>query len=225
MALSNDQLKAFSFGYLTGYDLLQWCPAQYLIKQYEVDNNSLINACSLAYSEISSSFTTKYNLSAELSKNGNIAPAALAVVTAGVVASVAIQVPGNNFTVAPTVTIMGGGGSGATATAVIVGGVISAIVVTAGGTGYTSAPLVSFSGGQPADTRNLLLVKILSLLSVRNVLGNTQSISEKMTADFTWADATIRAIRNGQMNLPIEIASTEKISTANLVSDSFKTIG
>ncbi|HEX8915588.1 MAG TPA: autotransporter-associated beta strand repeat-containing protein [Humisphaera sp.] len=51
------------------------------------------------------------------------------------------------YSVAPTVTISGGGGSGATATATLTGGVVSGITITAAGTGYTSAPTIAFTAG------------------------------------------------------------------------------
>ena len=54
---------------------------------------------------------------------------------------------GNSFTSAPTVTITGGGGTGATAVAVISSGSIQEINVTASGSGYTSIPTVSIAGG------------------------------------------------------------------------------
>ncbi|KKS83891.1 MAG: Carbohydrate-binding protein [Candidatus Gottesmanbacteria bacterium GW2011_GWA1_43_11] len=51
------------------------------------------------------------------------------------------------YTSAPTVTILGGGGTGASATATITGGKVSAVTVTNGGSGYTSVPSVTFTGG------------------------------------------------------------------------------
>jgi hypothetical protein len=56
---------------------------------------------------------------------------------------------GAGYTVAPAVTISGGGGTGATATASVYNGVITAITVTNPGTGYTSAPTVTI--GSPAS--------------------------------------------------------------------------
>ena len=47
----------------------------------------------------------------------------------------------------PTVTISGGGGTGATATAVTSGGSLVAVNVANPGTGYTSSPTVTLSGG------------------------------------------------------------------------------
>lgn len=54
---------------------------------------------------------------------------------------------GSAYTTEPTVTLTGGGGTGATAVATISEGVVTAVTVTAGGTGYTSPPTVAFSGG------------------------------------------------------------------------------
>ena len=68
--------------------------------------------------------------------------------TFGAVTSVDISNAGADYDAAspPSMTIRGGGGSGAEATVVVDGG-ISAIDVTAGGSGYTSSPLVSIVGG------------------------------------------------------------------------------
>ena len=51
-----------------------------------------------------------------------------------------------NSPLPPTVTLTGGGGTGATAVATVVAGVVTAITPTNGGTGYTSAPAVAIVG-------------------------------------------------------------------------------
>ncbi|HEX2852099.1 MAG TPA: hypothetical protein VHO24_02590 [Opitutaceae bacterium] len=75
------------------------------------------------------------------------------------IADAYVSSAGSGYTSAPTVTISGGGGSGALATATIttyyqvVGGVLTAftgvtnINITNPGTGYTSAPTITLSGG------------------------------------------------------------------------------
>jgi hypothetical protein len=68
----------------------------------------------------------------------------------GVVTSVAVVTPGNYLT-QPTVTFVGGGGSGATARVVLNGNEIGAITVLEGGYGYTSPPSVVLSGGSGAQ--------------------------------------------------------------------------
>ena len=63
------------------------------------------------------------------------------------VASVTVNSGGSNYTSAPTVTFIGGGGSGAAGTATISGGRVTGVTMTSGGSGYTTVPSVSFSGG------------------------------------------------------------------------------
>ena len=225
MSLSVNDIKGLSFGYLTGGDLLQWCTPQYLQKQYEIDSNSLQKGVNQAISEAISSFATRYDLTAELSKTGNIQPTALAILSDGVISSITILVPGNNYTSNPTVNIVGGGGSGATTTATISSGGIATITVTNGGSGFTSLPYISFSGGQTNDTRAIFLVKILSILALNNILGSMTNLSEKMVNDITWANKTVKSVRDGQQNLPLPQAQCAKVSNAGLICDSFSTLG
>lgn len=63
------------------------------------------------------------------------------------VVAVNVVSPGVNYTAAPTVTLTGGGGTGATATASVANGRITGFTVTSPGSGYNSAPTVSLSGG------------------------------------------------------------------------------
>jgi prepilin-type N-terminal cleavage/methylation domain-containing protein len=65
-------------------------------------------------------------------------------------AGIAIINGGTNYSSPPSVTISGGGGSGATAEAVVSGGSVTAINITNSGSGYTSSPNVNIappSGG------------------------------------------------------------------------------
>ena len=63
-----DDIKALDYGYLTGDDLLMFCPSQILIKQYQTNANTLENAVDIAYSEIMSSLGARYNIVSELDK-------------------------------------------------------------------------------------------------------------------------------------------------------------
>jgi hypothetical protein len=65
----------------------------------------------------------------------------------GSLSSVTVSAGGSGYTSAPTVTINGGGGTGATATANLTGGAVSTITVTNRGQDYTSLPTVTFSSG------------------------------------------------------------------------------
>lgn len=77
----------------------------------------------------------------EIAVGGDIDPS----VGAGVVAY-SIAHPGSGYLHTPTVTVTGGGGTGALARAELAQSV-SSITVSAGGSGYTSAPTVAITGG------------------------------------------------------------------------------
>jgi hypothetical protein len=227
MNLTVDQLKNLSFGYLCGADLIRYSAVQLLIKQYEVDPNSLQDGCNTAYAEIIGKLGTRYDLTNELLKKGFTNGAATVTVSEGAVISITITNMGTSYKSIPTISFIGGSGSGATAIAILTNGSITEITITNGGTGYTSAPTVVISGDGATNTRAKLLVKIASLFSIRNILGNAQNISEKMLGDFSWADKAIRDLRNGQDSLPIvtEASNTTVGSPAELINSSFNTLG
>jgi len=66
---------------------------------------------------------------------------------AGRVISATFVSAGGSYTSAPTVSITGGGGSGATAVATIQSGGVIAVTIINQGSGYTSTPTIGFSGG------------------------------------------------------------------------------
>ncbi len=63
------------------------------------------------------------------------------------VVKVTVGTGGSSYSSAPTVSLSGGGGTGAAAVAQMAGTMVQGVVITNAGTGYTSAPTVSFSGG------------------------------------------------------------------------------
>jgi hypothetical protein len=82
---------------------------------------------------------------------------ATATATLGVSAASFTLTPGNkSYTVAPTITITGGGATtAATATAILSGGTsgtVSSISITSPGLGYSSMPTLTFSGGTGTGT-------------------------------------------------------------------------
>jgi hypothetical protein len=70
----------------------------------------------------------------------------LQVLTATTVASL-IVTAGGSYTSAPTVTITGGSGTGATSTSTIVATSVASVTVNTGGTGYSASPAITFTGG------------------------------------------------------------------------------
>lgn len=87
--------------------------------------------------------------------------------------------------------------------------------------------------------RDVLVVKVLSLLAVRNAMGNFQNVSDWLVIQFDWVDKFVKALRAGQGNLkqpgvaPVTI--TDPVSglpvtytpdsVAEVVDSSFLTLG
>ena len=65
--------------------------------------------------------------------------------TGGLITTIAVVSGGSGYTSVPTVTISGGGGTGASAIANVVGGVVTGITITSAGTGYASNPTITIS--------------------------------------------------------------------------------
>lgn len=61
------------------------------------------------------------------------------------VSSITLTAGGSGYNTAPTVTITGGDGTGATATATIFSGAVTGFVITNKGTGYLTAPVVTIT--------------------------------------------------------------------------------
>lgn len=60
--LTNAQLDAMSFGYLTGANLAMYSSYQVIIKQYETSQDKLQRGCDNAQSEMIGLFYTKYDV-------------------------------------------------------------------------------------------------------------------------------------------------------------------
>jgi hypothetical protein len=71
-----------------------------------------------------------------------------ATVVYGFLVAVTVTDGGSGYTAPPTVSAIGGGGSGASFTAQISGGVVTNVIVNSAGGDYTGSPAISFS--QPA---------------------------------------------------------------------------
>ena len=67
-ALTIDEIKAIDLGYLTGSDILKYCPFQFIQKQILVDDTSLTDAVFTSYTEIKSQLETKCDIDLELKK-------------------------------------------------------------------------------------------------------------------------------------------------------------
>jgi hypothetical protein len=85
------------------------------------------------------------------------------VVLFGFVVEVTITDPGAGYVTAPSVSITGGGGSGAVAVATITNGAVNDIVVLETGSGYTNRPSVVISPPPQALTLGVRLAPVLTV--------------------------------------------------------------
>lgn len=99
------------------------------------------------------------------------------------VTAITIGDGGSGYTTAPTVTLTGGGGSGATAEATVVGGVITKITVTNNGMGYTTAPTVAITGGNGTGATATASVGVAANAVVSELLGIANRLRAVIIAD------------------------------------------
>lgn len=78
------------------------------------------------------------------------------------IASITVDNGGTGYTVAPEVTISGGGGAGAIAHANVSGGAVSTITVDKAGTGYTHVPTVTIRPGSGGAGSGATATAVLS---------------------------------------------------------------
>jgi hypothetical protein len=115
------------------------------------------------------------------------------------------QFAGSGYTANPSVTISGGGGSGATATAVQTGGVVTSVTITGAGSGYTSSPTITFSA-PPAGGA-----------SANSALALSTLVSNGGSATFTAASAGVTGGgRYGQFNITSGNVNLHENTSLNL---------
>lgn len=98
----------------------------------------------------------------------------------GSVTGATITNGGSGYVSAPSVTITGGTGSGATATSTITNGVVTQVNITNGGSGYSvltqgsSAPTITFGSGAAAATATVLDQQAIDCVGVSYIFGNSR---------------------------------------------------
>jgi uncharacterized repeat protein (TIGR01451 family) len=127
------------------------------------------------------------------------ATSATATPTNGI-ASVTVNSGGSGYTTPPTVTLSGGGGTGATANAVISGGAVTAVVITNPGSGYTSAPNVIFGSGTATATAVRRSITISNPNVSFNIGAMTAGSTVTLTINVTIALTGVPAGQNTAIN-------------------------
>lgn len=89
------------------------------------------------------------------------------ILSGGGVESVTVTAGGSAYVQSTTsVTITGGGGTGATAEAVVAGGVVTGITITNQGSGYTTVPTVAVVGAGTGATGVAVVNDLVSKVRV-----------------------------------------------------------
>ena len=105
---------------------------------------------------------------------GGTGGSATAVITgAGLITGVTITNGGSGYTTAPSATITGTGGSGATVQPVLAPAGVALVTVVNGGTGYTSVPLITFKGGGGAGATGIAVLTATIVASVQVTAGGS----------------------------------------------------
>ena len=125
---------------------------------------------------------------------------AVAVKTFDQISAINLYDNGAKYTTAPTVTITGGGGSGATAVATInTTGQVSGITLTATGSNYTSTPTVTIQASPNEATAKVVRFdKTNKELELNNIVGNftDNDTIVGLTSGAEWTINTFSSIEN-----------------------------
>ncbi len=120
----------------------------------------------------------------------SVVPAtATAKLTAGFVTGITVDVGGEGYLQPPRVTLIGGGGSGATAQAILDRDKVGAIIVLTAGSGYASLPTVKI---EAPSGESELLQRMVPVLSLRVPLDGVNRIEIAKSILGPWMPMTNR---------------------------------
>jgi len=104
--------------------------------------------------------------------------------------SISVTAGGTGYVVAPTVTITGGGGSGAIAHAVLTGPSVTSIVVDVKGSGYTSNPTVTLSAPPAGTTATGAALREFQITGVNVLSSGNGYVAASTAVQFETAPAS-----------------------------------
>ena len=144
---------------------------------------------------------------------------ASAVVSGGKVTELFLNKSGTFYTSAPTVTISGGGGTGATATVIALpNGRLQQLTITNGGSGYTSPPTVTIPPptGRPGQVPAPFSIP---LLLHRDSTGLSRVIQQVFIA----TPSTGGTLATAERLFPSEVKPNGRMSVASLPTETVRT--
>lgn len=99
------------------------------------------------------------------------------------IVAVNVTAAGTGYTSAPTVNLIGGGGTGAAARAIIKNGAVTEVEITNAGSGYTSAPTVEFVGGGGTNAAATAVFGTTANAVVSELIGIADRMGATIIAD------------------------------------------
>ena len=140
-----------------------------------------------------------------------------ATVAGGQVTLVQLLTTGDSYGSVPQVTLVGGGGTGATAEAKVDYRVVGGLQVTAPGSGYTSAPTVVITGGQ--DNPNSTASQFqLRLIVHRDSTGATRLVQQV----YVGSDGSSTTLATAENLFPSTLQPSSRLSSAHFPADFVK---
>lgn len=136
---------------------------------------------------------------------------ATATVASGSVTGLSMSNTGAFYTLPPTITFAGGGGSGAAATVTVLNGVLQEVTITNGGTGYTSAPTVTFSAPLGSPSAATTTGFPVPLLVHRSAAGETYLLQQA----FLGSNGATLSLATAENLFPAGSVPTSRVSVAS----------
>ena len=118
---------------------------------------------------------------------------AVATITAGFVTGITVTSGGSGYTVEPSVSLSGGGGSGATAKAILSGDKVALTLVLTAGSGYSTAPTVVVEAPPKALNVRLRFVPELTVEGPAGSLAKVEAAWNLTGPWTTWTNVTVGA--------------------------------
>ena len=253
MAISIDQLASMNFGYITGLNLMQYCPDQMLIQKYNVSPFLFQQGVNQAYSELKLRLSNIYEIETEISSRNTLLENQTGLAVISILANTYLSkihiAPASQIDTSITSTISIGttsGGDDVLASQEIGDGITfvankyfptqSNIYINISGPAVdvkviATASSFPFSDVNPLDqlnqgmVKNDSLVEILSKLAIKKILGSSAATNKQMAEIFEENEDKIIKIETKQWSLDLPQAFSTIASLPRTINSSFKTIG
>lgn len=251
MAINRDQFAVLNFGYISGLNLLQYCPEELLFQKYNLLPSLFQQGINQAAAELKSCLSTLYDVNRVLSNQNqwlkNKQNGIQITIAAGVYVS-QIYFSKNDIVYSDPVVSVGTsqGGNDLKSGAIITdAGFLwffnkyyadqTVLYINIDGSPVDIEVVATKPASQAYSTvadilkgnliKDDLLIKILSILSIRNILGSAAATNKQLQGIFESNDFVIEQIMLKQITLNLPLVKGPALAVPFTVDSSFKTLG